>query len=539
MRRVQRCADLSRIFALPVRQWQDEDKRLAAKLLTRKYRLPGSTMELRPDQGAALCDMHDAHGGALLVSVGGGKTLIGALAPRVLGLRNFLVVVPASMREETKREHAKYRQHFDIPPIHVASFSQISQATTPHLLERINPDGIFFDEAQRLGDVKSARTRKVRRWLKANPVFVTVASGTMTDKSLMRYAHLLQWALGVDNAPVPANWRTLRDWADALDEGVPYMQRADPGALTVFSGGKSTLRAVRQGFADRLTDTPGVYSTAQAVLPTELILTLGGPTVPAQVSTVLETVTRSWEDPEGNPVMEAVELARLQKQLSLGFYYKWLKPGPRRWMDARRAYFGWMRDFIAHNRRQLDSPKQVWDHCAASATPPTEWLEWRQVRDTFVPETVCVWLDDFALHAAGEWMAKEQGIVWSVHSAFGPRLAKLTGHRYFGPGSRAASEILAYPARPIIASLHAHGEGRNLQDRWHKNLFVSPPSSGKRWEQVLGRTHRPGQQQPTVYGEVWTHTPIGQRAWDQALGRAQYLEDTLKNKQKLNFAKIR
>lgn len=101
---------------------------------------------------------------------------------------------------------------------------------------------------------------------------------------------------------------------------------------------------------------------------------------------------------------------------------------------------------------------------------------------------------------------------------------------------KASAQIL--DARgPVIASWHAHGEGKNLQ-HWSKNLFVAPPSSGKTWEQVLGRTHRAGQQADEVVADVWLHAEELRASFIQARADARYIEATLGSRQKLCYANI-
>lgn len=66
--------------------------------------------------------------------------------------------------------------------------------------------------------------------------------------------------------------------------------------------------------------------------------------------------------------------------------------------------------------------------------------------------------------------------------------------------------------------------------------MLAPPSSGKIWEQMLGRTHRPGQEADEV--EVYVH--LGCRAlfdsFEQARADCRYQEHVLGSRQKLNDA---
>ena len=84
-------------------------------------------------------------------------------------------------------------------------------------------------------------------------------------------------------------------------------------------------------------------------------------------------------------------------------------------------------------------------------------------------------------------------------------------------------------------SIRAHGVGKNLQHGWSNQLVVEPPSSGNVWEQLLGRTHRPGQQADTVRVTVYTHTPAFRDAVLKAKKDAHYIQDTTGSRQKLLY----
>ena len=89
-------------------------------------------------------------------------------------------------------------------------------------------------------------------------------------------------------------------------------------------------------------------------------------------------------------------------------------------------------------------------------------------------------------------------------------------------------------ARPIALSIRAHGVGKNLQ-AWKEQVVLSPPSSGGAWEQLLGRTHRAGQQADEVkVTVVQTYYPQS-NALLQAQTDARHIEETTGNVQKLNF----
>src|SRR5581483_9795325 len=89
--------------------------------------------------------------------------------------------------------------------------------------------------------------------------------------------------------------------------------------------------------------------------------------------------------------------------------------------------------------------------------------------------------------------------------------------------------------RPIIASIKANSAGRNLQG-WTQNLISSIPTEAAVWEQLLGRTHRDGQQAD----EVQVNTLFGCfehiDGWRKAVELAEATQDTEGSSQKLLMA---
>jgi hypothetical protein len=130
------------------------------------------------------------------------------------------------------------------------------------------------------------------------------------------------------------------------------------------------------------------------------------------------------------------------------------------------------------------------------------------------------------------------GVAWVHHTAVGNAIEALSGGRirYFGGGPEASREILTYKG-PIVASIPAHGTGKNLQ-RYARNLVIHPPSGGDTWEQLIARTHRPGQEADEVRFDVYLHAFELRKAFDDARRLARYLEDTTSQPQKLLYANI-
>jgi len=253
-----RSADFQRIEALPRREWGVSQKELDAarkapktpgaaaiiakaeelesvrKELTKALRVRGGSMELWPVQAAALSELCEWKGLFGQVLAGGGKTIITIMAPWMVGAKRPLLLVPASLRDQTLRVAIpKLSKHWKIPHgLRILAYSELSLAKNATILDRIQPDLIIADEAQMIAAHKSGRTRRVRRYMNDHPETMVVAlSGTITRRSIKDYHQLALWALKPDLVPMPVNWPEVEDWADALDEGVSEDKIIAPGAL--------------------------------------------------------------------------------------------------------------------------------------------------------------------------------------------------------------------------------------------------------------------------------------------------------------------
>ena len=178
----------------------------------------------------------------------------------------------------------------------------------------------------------------------------------------------------------------------------------------------------------------------------------------------------------------------------------------------------------------MDSPLLVAKAAADGVLDLPEYAIWTEVRDSCEPSTEAVWMDRKVLENAADWAKDRKGILWYEHREIGIALAAMTGLPHYGAG---AEGILSERGdRSIIASIRAHGTGKNLQ-HFHENLILSPPTSGTTWEQLLGRTHRPGQESDEVEVWIYRHTPEMKQALEKAKADAEYQRATTGNDQKL------
>ncbi len=547
---VQNTTELKRVHALPRRTWTDEDAAALSASLTAVLRTPAGTMALRPIQGVALFEA-DACGGLFApMRVGAGKTLLSLLLPFVLNANRPMLLIPAKLKQKTIREYAALRHQWCVPNhIRIETYELLGRVQAAEMLASYRPDLIVCDEAHRIKNSKAAVTRRVLRYLRDVPECRLVAmSGTITKRSLRDYAHLLLRCLGPEHAPVTRHQRELEEWADALDERprVDADARIDPGALLALCTPeelKEGLDGVRRAFGRRLVQSPGVVATREGQLGCSLSIASIVPKPDNHLTAALRHLRDTWELPDGTPFSEGLRVFQAARQIALGFYYKWDPPAPIPWLEARRAWYSECRRILTTNRRDLDSELQVTNAVDAGLYPEAlEHLErWRGIKASFEPNPVPVWLSDNAIDAAIKWAALGPGIVWTEHTAFAERLAERSGLTYYGPrgkDTRTGRAIEdADPRQSLIASVASNAEGRNLQ-AWCRNLVVSPPSSGSTWEQLIGRTHRDGQEADEVTVDVVIACDEHRQAMTQAMADARYIEAQTQQAQKLTYADV-
>lgn len=537
--------DLERILQLPRRTWTQDQGDSFAQELSQALRLPSGQMTLWPTQAIGLLEAWECNGLLGQIQVGGGKTLLSLLLFLVLQARRPLLLTRANLIPKTKREWRELAQHWPIPNfIRVESFDLLGRKQASAMLDVYQPDVIVADECHRLKNPHAAVTKRVARYIDSHPEtrFCGI-SGTLTRKSLKEWAHLARWALRA-GAPVPLYRPELEEWSEALD--LKEDNAVAPGCLVFLCkdpGAANNLPAVRQGFQERLRETKGVVMSPGSFNGSSLMIrTLECPVSPA-VEQAFKTLRADWATPDDWPIEDSFAMYRHGRELALGFYYRWDPRPPDEWLDARKAWYRAVRHILQTNHRNLDSALQVTNAVDAGLYPfATPFLrEWRRVEPSFVPNTVPVWLDDSVLRACHQWAQANPGIVWTEHTAFAKALAARSGLSYYGEGGldHAKRYIESHPAgQPLIASISSNREGRNLQHKWSRNLITSFPSSGEWAEQVIGRTHRPGQPEDEVTVDVlltaWEHA----NAFEQATEQARYIRSMTGEPQKLLYADI-
>ena len=520
---------------------------------------------LRHAQAWALFEM--AIEGGLLgpIGVGHGKTLLDILAPIAIpNTRVALLLVKPSLLDQLIAEYRLVAQHWRVPQLvvhgrdfatpqtnepvlHALSYNKLSRPEATAFMSALAPDLVISDELQYLRHPDTATTSRVLRRFAAAPSTRFVGwSGSMTEASIKDYAHLSTMALQL-KSPLPIDPETVSDWARALDASD---SPAPAGALFALC---RDGEHVRDGFRRRLNETRGVVSAYEPAIDAELQITeREAPDVPQVILDALDDLRCADIRPDGADVADPFEKYRIAIQLACGFYYRWKFPrgeplGVRlTWLSTRREWYAELRKKLGSRAEHMDSEKL----CTLAAMrgwgdipnehnlpewKPRSWPEWQRVKPTVVVETEPVFLDDYLARDAATWALNNRGIVWYQHAAFGTWVAKLSGLPLHGGGPGAGERLAKETgARSIVASLKAHGTGRDgLQHIYDDQLVANPPPSAQMWEQMLGRLHREGQRSACVRARYYAHTNELRRLVATALNRADYLAETTGAQQKI------
>lgn len=533
--------ETDRVFALPRRKWTSPEMSEAARILTAQFRVPGGTDDLRPLQAVALVEASECNGLFAPLAVGLGKTLVCLLLPEIMQARCAVILVAPQLRDQLlNHDIARYSKHFriDMSRIHVVAYSTLSIESGAEELEKLNPDLIIADEAHNVRNRTATRTKRFLRYFKAHPdTRFCALSGTMTTRSLRDYAHLTELALR-KNSPLPCDYRVLNDWADAIDAPEDELfQGMQPGVLTELCKENESLRS---GFRRRLVETAGVVATSEENLGVSLSIFKREIVIPDLVNVALSGLRKTWCRPDGEELQDVLEYARVARQIAAGFYYRWVWPGGEpdyEWLEARANWHRWVRDFLQRRAKPgIDSPMLVARAVKEGKIDSPFWNAWEAVKDRPEPPTEAVWINDFLPRNAGALAVPT--IVWYEHDAVGHKISELyPEYPLIDGGEDAALGKLATRSDPpsIIASIKAHGHGKNLQ-AWSRMLFTSCPGSGTVWEQALGRCHRQGQKADEVEAYVYLQTKEVYASWNRAKKDAEYVEETTGSKQKLNYA---
>lgn len=537
---VQDSEEFQRIRALPSRDIATVMTPEHVALITQELKTPRGTMALRPLQAAALIEAKRTNGLFALMSVGSGKTLVNFLLPWVLGATRTLIFTEPKLVEPMQNEFQRYALHWkaDMASMRIVAYSKLSGKKSGDILDQFNPTLVVLDEASSVADHLSVRSRRLKRFVISRPSLIVAAlSGTMTKRALEDMEHLARYTLK-KHSPIPQNEKTLKEWGRAVDAGVKEGMRLAPGVLKVFMLPEDT--DARAGFRRRLVATPGVVASASNELGTSLVFNSRPLELPEAAGTKIYALEKDWKMEDGADFMDANEVAVASRQLACGFFYKWKWPNDVvdvEWLGARSLWCSQVRALLkTSSRRGLDSPALIYNACDRGELQLEHFENWKLFKQRPVPPSVPVWISDFMVKDAVAWGTEAPGIIWYEHTALGEAIAKAGGFKRYGAQEHGGADFERESGtKTVVASIDSYFKGVNLQYAYNRNLVTTPPASGERWEQFVGRTHREGQKADEVTVDCYLHTANYRNSLRQAIEEENYAEQTTGAKRKLLY----
>jgi len=468
------------------------------------------------------------------------------------------------------------------PAVHFVPYSILQQMKSTNLLSDLNPDMIVADEAHCLSAGPTSRRRastRASRFLayltKRSGVHVCAWSGSLINKSLYDLTHIAAHCLGL-GSPYPIMPKTVEEWALVLDPS-HNADRKSPTAKklrqvfgqnavelddAMFFAGMDSDGGVRVGLRKRVVQTLGVISTKSASVSCSIsIKERKAPPVPQAIRDILvgirnESILHVGDFEE--VLVEKFEVTAAAKEVAAGFYNFWAFPkhpcscptdatSKQRcdqcqlideWFLRRKAWNKELRNRLMRPAPHLDSSAL----CANAAerawrNPPYDgglpvwsaetWQLWAEIKDKVESDPRHKWIDEYLAQDAANWALEHTGIVWYHSRAFGKKVSQLAGIPFHDGGDGAEARILAEKGdRSIVASISSHSEGRDgLQFKFCKQLVAEPPSSGKGWDQLLGRLAREGQEADCIETWCYRHVPEFSDAFAKAITLAEFDEE--------------
>jgi len=576
--------DLHRVLSLPYRDRSKVDLEAVTELMTSRLRRERATpcscqsrgrrciLRLKPVQAWALYELARVGGILGAIGVGAGKAGLNILAPTVSpGCKSAVLLLPPKLVDQFIREYELWDQHWHTPTLvhkkqawidktrpgrpslYIVPYSRLSRHEATELLLQLDPDLVIGDEAHHLRNIDTARGARFLNLYRRKPDTGLCAwSGGLTDRTILDYNHFASLALG-DRSPLPLDPEVAIEWSNAIDPPPPDQDPAAPGALSAMIRGDESLHSAYQR---RLLDTLGVIATSDSGCPSSLYMHARDPgKVPQEVINAINTIRSTGMRPDGEELLDALAVSRCAREMASGFYYYWTFPNgePKSliesWLEARKHWHAAVRAKLTDRVEHLDSPlllamaaerhAQGYKGPAPTWNVGTTWTRWRDLRSLVKPKTEAEWISTYLVDDAAKWGAKNIGIVWYQYRAFGAKLAERSGMPRFGGGKDAVEILKERGDRTIIASINSHGEGRDgLQRIYDTQLVANPPESKRtggaaKWEQLIGRLHREGQEAPVINTYVYRHTQELCDAWDRARQLALYVTDTVGSFQKI------
>lgn len=433
---------------------------------------------------------------------------------------------------------------------------------------------------------------------KGRDLAMVAVSGTVTQKGVGDYHHLIRSTTRQGcplplTRTLALEWGAIIDAEQVQWKNAPTGKERNtgPGALVPLiewarehfpdeTFGDAT-EDFRRAYRLRLTTSPGVVASGEADIGTSLIFE--NKEVPnykscegwESLKDLIDQVDEAWLTPNHDQIEHAFHMWKWLYELSAGFYNELVWPSVRQYAERKRITMEESKDILIraiqhhevgqeyakalrqwlerHARPKLDTPllvgQSMFQHQSKYVGKDLYgmWREWKDLDFEGRPDRdsravrVCPYKINEAVRWAQEDIAGHGGIIWYHHQEIGRWL--------FEVARDAGLDCLLCPAGPegnervrdernkdkiLIASITAHGEGKNLQ-HFEYQTFVQWPRSAKVAEQVLGRLHRNGQKADELYVRMMNTLEFDKINFAACLNDALYIHQSTGTRQKLVY----
>lgn len=348
---------------------------------------------------------------------------------------------------------------------------------------------------------------------------------------------------------------------------------------------REDIPGFRKAFKLRKSTAPGVVSSSDASCASSIIIE-NTPVIDketcegwARLEELASKATDEWLTPNGDEIEHAIHCWKWLNELwGAGFYNELIWPTPEKYAKRKDISTDHAAEILAKSllhyqsgqvfaklsRKWLqdksfkgcDTPFLLTHELSRYGATNVEqdvydaWRDWkardfegRPDRDSHAIR-VC----PFKINAAVEWAKQAPGgIIWVVHQEAGlwcyDELVKAGIPALHCPAGDEHNRSITAIGSPeeggkgdkvVVASIKAHGEGKNLQ-AFSRNYFLQWPRESTKAEQTIGRTHRKGQTADEVWITRNATVEFDDLNFAACLNDSLYIHQTA-NRQKLIYA---
>lgn len=424
-------------------------------------------------------------------------------------------------------------------------------------------------------------------------------SGTITSKTIQDYHHLSTWCCKDKNflpnsVTLAHEWAAIID-AQASAGGLYEVPQYSAGALRPLlqwarnnfpkESFDETIPGFRKAFKFRMRTSPCVVSSGDAAIGTSLIIE--NRPVPDfkkvegwdKLEKHINDIEELWLTPNGDEIEHAIHTWKWLYELASGFYNELTWPTPetlanrrgisaeaaedlleraKRHHEAGQDYARTLRAWLDEKSSpRLDTPLLVAQSMSQHGPRDvgyelySQWqrmhsldFEGRPERDSRAVRVCPFKINHAVAYARDLADSGKGGIFWVYHQEVGAWLrdamveAGLEDHILHCPaGDMHNKEILDPENRDklVVASMTAHGTGKNLQHFQHQ-MFVQWPRQAVAAEQTIGRTHRSGQVADELTVMTCNTLEFDHLNFAACINDALYIHQTTGNRQKLIYS---